>query len=152
MKSNSWYIRTICYLCFLLLCTSCHSYHRQNVQPDVKFGFMEQSKEGEWILTKETLVIPYGKVFGYDISLEDEKIHDVHDVIFMPSTPKMLTGLLSDNSPQVATTGAKTRPYEVKGRARNIYWFDPGDPIGQYRIDVYVDGKKRHFFKFEVVR
>ena len=103
------------------------------------------------MLINETFIIPYGKNFGYDIPLENKGVHKVYDILYMPRTPKMLTGYLSDNAPKAAITGAKTRPYEAKDRVKNIYWFDEGDPVGQYRIDVYVDGKKFQSFEFEVV-
>ena len=89
---------------------------------------------------------------GFLISSRPRQSFVVHTVHFLPGTPAKIGQMTFEGyTPEDATKGMKTKPVGVSG-GRYFFWgFDEADPLGEYRIDVYVNGELLENLVFEVV-
>ena len=139
--------------CILVSCTSINTSPEPGI---VQFGIMSKQPDGELELIEETLTIPLkindpDFAFGYVYRPCHTNEYSIHDISYLPSSPTSLTGEIKTQPVSNATKGLKTPEYVMKGEHQMEYWFDDGDPTGNYRIDVIVDGKCIRSIRFRVV-
>jgi hypothetical protein len=71
-----------------------------------------------------------------------------YEVVHLPARLEHMSGDLSEVTPREVKSEVN------KSRERHIvdqFWFDQGDPIGSYKIDLYINNRKRCTIAFEVV-
>ena len=146
-------------LTFLCLCPAVLNADNAagNSAYNIRFGLVQMDENGLHSISKETKVIPY-KIgenvlkFGYEISrAEGSKSYLVHYVLHLPSPPKQISDALATTNPGPPTATVLSPKREVPGIAFVDYlWFDEGDPVGDYSIDVFVDDVLIKTIKFEV--
>ena len=92
-----------------------------------------------------------GFAFGYVYLPGHGNEYTIHDVSYMPAAPVTLTGEIGTHPVKSAVAGVTTPEYTMQGEHWMEYWFDEGDPLGDYRIDVVVDGRCVRSIRFTVV-
>jgi hypothetical protein len=125
--------------------------------PHIRFGIFAAKQAGKPNqLATETLTIPLkvaatGFRWGYDVSPPDASEQYTHRaVVYLPRPPAAVTGSLqaSQDSPTIV----KTPTYRAKGRDDYVFTFDAGDPLGEWKIEIFVNDRLTRTFKFQVVK
>ena len=111
---------------------------------DIKFGVLATGPDGADYLSEETATIPLklhdtGFKYGLVITPPNDQEYTVHFIIHFSAPPKVLTGNLSSTDGDASTV--RTDPERVTGVNVQTFWFDPGDPLGDQSIDVYINDK-----------
>lgn len=119
---------------------------------DVSFGIMRKAEDGSLSLAESTKRIPriYGdKEFrlGLIISGLSTRRFTVEVRSTLPAPPKVYSG--------VAKVGPDNRTFSVSKSTHNgtvdfSFLFDEGDPLGEYSIEVLIDGKRKRVINFTV--
>jgi len=123
----------------------------------IDFGIIKVHDDGRRELVSKTNVIPRklkdtGFRFGYTVVPADNDLrYYIYDISYMPLQPSVLTGALSTQKPGDAPAGVRTTEYGIRGPHYMAFWFDEGDPLGEYRVEVYIDKQLVKSFKFTVV-
>jgi hypothetical protein len=93
---------------------------------------------------------------GFKLQSSSDAPFSVYTIHYLPGIPATLGDTGAEGSefegyrPQDAISGLRTRPVEVEGE-KYFYWhLDSGDPIGEYRIEVYVDDRLTETLIFTV--
>lgn len=68
----------------------------------------------------------------------DDEPYEVYSVAYLPGHPKQLTGDFAGQSE--ASAGLKSRTSQVDGIRPFCFDFHPGDPLGEYRVEVFING------------
>jgi hypothetical protein len=129
-----------------------------DVQNDyhIRFGIIQGDKVGSYSLAEETTIIPYklgdtGFRFGYEIVPPKQNAYSCQYVVHLPTPPGKITGGLTQVNPAKPSTTITSHKKEIAGGTYiDAMWLDPGDPIGNYSIDVFVNGKIQKTIKFSV--
>lgn len=66
--------------------------------------------------------------------------YDVYSVHHLPGQPETLTGNFTNRTPSPAAAGLTTANTRTDGIRPFCFDFLPGDPIGDYRIEVFING------------
>jgi hypothetical protein len=120
-----------------------------------KFGIFAPEVHGQADkIASETLTLPYkfketGFRWGIEYTPADSTEYALRIVIYLPSPPATISGTLEGS--QDSTTIVKTRELKQTGRSTRSFYFEQGDPMGEWKIEVFVDGKLARTFKFQVV-
>ena len=69
----------------------------------------------------------------------------------LPAPPKQLSGAVRGVSPATAVSGFKTVVQRARGPSITPIWFDEGDPLGRYSLEVFVNGQSRRVIEYDVV-
>ncbi len=133
-----------------------HQRPRLDQEFDIRFGIIEPADGGYFDVTRETVRIPLwlqdsGFCFGYAIEPPDARIYATHEVIVLPSPPRHL------GFPELVEKregGRILRTANVWRQYQMIYpfCFSEGDPLGPWKLEVYIDDRLARTFRFEVVR
>lgn len=118
----------------------------------VRFGIMEMGENGEGFVRTQTRRIPFktketGFRFGYELEARTGKLHEHSAVLTLPTEPGAASGV----NDTVDGTQVKTAATEFRGTMTSSIWFDRGDPLGEWILDIYVDGEKIKTIPFNVV-
>ena len=154
---NSLSINILAAIATTCLLVSCVAVNTQPDMGEVRFGLMHRAENGELELVRETLTIPLklrdpDYAFGYVYCPNHTNEYRIHDISYMPSSPTTLSGEISILPVGSATKGLKTPEYTMHGVHQMEYWFDEGDPLGNYRIDVVVNDHRVRSIRFKVVQ
>ncbi len=123
---------------------------------EVKFGIMKEDNEGYYYVSTETTIIPRlyketGFRWGYTVKEKRGMSFSIRKTLYLPDAPKQITGNL--NNVKISEGGRKIVDKEFKVK-KGIYsdtlWFDEGDPLGTYRIELYINDKLERVIDFEV--
>lgn len=122
---------------------------------DVRFGILGEDN-GSRVLKRETTSIPFitrekGQAFGAVISPSDESSYRFHTVIYLPASPAKLTGDIGRVPPAQATEGIRSAPKTTRGKTFVEMWFDEGDPVGRYKVEIYVNDALLRAIEFDTV-
>ena len=120
-----------------------------------KFGIFAPEVHGQADkIANETLTLPYkfeatGFRWGIEYFPADSTEYSLRVVIYLPSPPSSISGTLegSKDSPTIV----KTRDLKQTGRSTRTFYFEKGDPMGEWKIEVFIDGKLARTFRFQVV-
>ena len=118
----------------------------------VKFGILRVLANGDYELDAETTHIPLvlkDTGFRYGIAFDNPLGTPIewYEVLHLPAEMPQLSG-------DLRSIGTNT----VRGEAEQSsdthlvdqFWFDKGDPIGKYRLDLYVNGVRKFSVDFDV--
>lgn len=131
---------------------------RADAQKDfhVTFGLFKIESDFESKLIQEDvstidlLDMKKNHVFGYEIVPPDELEYEVYSIDYLPAEPETLSGALSGKSTADFAKGIKSPTVIAKGISYSSFQFDRGDPLGEYRIEVYINQKLNKVIKFYV--
>jgi len=120
----------------------------------VRFGILASDSDGNFHILQETTTIPMkyknpSFQYGFEISPPDNQPYTTWCVVHFSMPPKMLTGngfASSEPSPTVQTV-----KIQAQGKSTINFGFDPGDPLGDQSIDVYINGQLAKTVRFTVV-
>jgi len=120
----------------------------------ILFGIFEKS-EGT-VRLKETTVIPLklkstGFEFGFEIIPSGNEPYTYQTFVHTPSPPEHIGGIAEKENPDQHALIGKTPVQMAVGPYMQPTWFDPGDPLGEWKIDVLVNGKLLKTITFTVV-
>jgi hypothetical protein len=122
----------------------------------IRFGIIARDDLGNYFISKETTNIPRkfretGFRFGYEVVPPDQNPYTCQFVVHLPSPPDAITGGIAQVNPGKPSTTITSQKKEISGRSYiALMWFDPGDPVGDYSVDVFVNGKLLKTIKFNV--
>jgi hypothetical protein len=119
---------------------------------ELRFGIFSEQKPGSYAIKEGTTQIPlyYGRTgfqFGYLIWEKNAKPFRLTTVTYPPSAPRMLGVSYKDQDP---TKGLRSRSRELNGYGASEFSFDPGDPTGLWKMEIYVDGRLFKTIQFTV--
>ena len=75
--------------------------------------------------------------------------YDVYSVTYLPGMPRRLTGDFKNQDP--SARGFKSATKRGSGIRPFCFDFDAGDPVGEYTVDVFVDGKLVNTLRLNVM-
>ncbi|MCB1706555.1 MAG: hypothetical protein KDI17_16935 [Halioglobus sp.] len=122
---------------------------------DFKFGLLVGDSMKSLDVTENKFIIPY-KVgtklpyFGFKIIPDHNKPYSIQTVIYLPAPPKTTSGNLK-GQPQDYATGIKSLVKSYRGRSVIGYRLEPGDPCGDYKLVVLINGKPWQEVNYKVV-
>jgi len=107
-------------------------------------------------LVQETTRIPkltrsQGFLYGVEITPRQGTDYEVFFIAHLPAAPEQLSGLASGTPPDTAVSGIKTPAQRARGPSVTPFWFDEGDPLGRYSLEVFVNGQSKRIIKYDVV-
>ncbi|MCK5236355.1 MAG: hypothetical protein KAR06_05140 [Deltaproteobacteria bacterium] len=123
---------------------------------EVKFGIMDKSVKGAYLVKEETLKIPKllketGFAFGFTVRGEEDESFAVAVEIKFPEPPKVITSQSGNSIDDTGQSNVLTFSAETDtGELYSKFGFDEGDPLGKYKITIRVDGKVIKKIKFTV--
>jgi hypothetical protein len=120
---------------------------------DIKFGILRQVSPDEYRMDVETVRIPRKlKDTGFRFGIEFRNPRRDHiqwfEVVYLPEPLVEASGNTRKVAPQAIQTDKYSSTDEL---VVDHFWFDPGDPLGHHRLELYVNGKRRYNVEFEVV-
>ncbi len=77
--------------------------------------------------------------------------YEVFSIHYLPATPDRLTGTFEGSPPSQASQGIRTPTKSVDGIHPFCFDFHQGDPLGEYRVDVFVNNQLEETLRLEVV-
>lgn len=122
----------------------------------VRFGIFAPKQAGKSNeIATQTLTIPLkleatGFRWGYDISPQDAAEYTHRAVVYLPRPPAAVTGSLETS--QDSPTIVKTPKYKATGRDDYTFTFDEGDPLGEWKIEIFINDRLTRTFRFQVVK
>lgn len=122
----------------------------------IEFGFIEKNADSGKVHFKESFSIPFrlkttGFLWGYWIKSSDGKNHTTYFVVETPGIPKKITGDLGETGQiQEEKKLARSVPEKFKDKIFRPFWFDEGDPLGKWKIQIYVDDRLVKTVEFDV--
>jgi len=122
----------------------------------IRFGTIQVVGPHQFKLTQETTRLPrltraQGLIYGVEITPRQSTDYEVYFVARVPASPKQLSGGASGIPPVTAVSGLKTMVQRARGPSITPFWFDEGDPLGRYSLEVFVNGQSRGVIKYDVV-
>jgi hypothetical protein len=79
----------------------------------------------------------------------DDQTYEVYSVTYLPGQPRQLTGDFAGQSePSAGLMSATSR---VDGIRPFCFGFDRGDPLGEYRVEVFINGARHTELRMQVV-
>lgn len=124
------------------------------IHHSIKFGILNGG-EGQLYLVMETNEIPnipmsQGLAYGIEVSPPNDFPYVVRMVVYLPDEPEKLTGIFSGLDPTTATEGLSFPEYKFEGKAIVPMGLDEGDPLGIYKLQVYINDTFTKTIEFEV--
>ena len=123
---------------------------------EIRFGIIEEDQAGEYDIFYETTTIPLiyqetGFIWGYSIYPPDRKAYTTYEVLSLPAPPKHIEFSVPiekmDGGRIIRTGGVERRDHSI-----SIFRFSYGDPLGQWKLQVYVNEELIRTIRFRVVR
>jgi len=81
----------------------------------------------------------------------DNEPYRIYSIHHLPAAPERLAGALHPLSPSQVAQGVRTPTERIDGIRPFCFDFDPGDPLGAYRIDVFVNDALKATLEMDVV-
>lgn len=150
MKKNAA-TKSIAALLGTLLLTLLSSAAIANVT-NFRFGIF-RAEGGKYVMDVETKRIPQnlgdtGFRFGVTFDNPDGYSIEWYDLLKLPATVQQIGGDLS----AIDATTLKGEPQKTTEKNLMMkYWFDEGDPLGRYQIEIFVNGVRKYQGTFDVV-
>ena len=122
----------------------------------IRFGIVEEVADGEYDVCVETRSIPLfvedtGFIWGYTVGPPDENYYTTSEVLYLPSPPKRIefsVPIEKKEGGRIIRTASMPRRYQ----SISVFRFSEGDPLGDWRLQVYVNDLLVGNIRFTVVR
>jgi len=144
------------FLLLLLLSTVISAANAESPSYKILFGVIEKDQQTGNPQIKETVIIPLklkstGFEFGFEIIPPDNQPYTYQSIVHTPSPPQHIGGIAEKDNPDQHALVGKTPVQNGVGPYMQPTWFDSGDPLGEWKIDVLVNGKLVKTITFTVV-
>lgn len=150
----------LCAGVMVLMANGCGTHVPANYQ--ISFGIFESDKEGNDYLTNETTTIPLklqntGFLYGFEIQPSNQDPYSYQYVLHLPA-PSTTSGDLAQTSAGMPVKGALTDVATSSihansgGGTEETMWFDPGDSLGNYSVDILINGKLVKTIAYTVIK
>jgi hypothetical protein len=120
----------------------------------VKAGVMEAATTGADRL-RETAVLTMDPArrpgWCFVVEPSNSEPYEVYSIHHLPGPPKSLTRDFQGMAPDSAVTGIKTNVEHVEGPRPFCFDFNAGDPVGEYRVEVFINGALKTTLRLDVV-
>ena len=122
----------------------------------IQFGVFEKDESGE-VKLNSTLEIPLyyketGFRWGFIVTKKDGGVFTGYEVYHLPESPEAITGALE----KAKTSDEGRQIQDIKKRFIGMWvnenYFDPGDPPGKYRLEIFIDDKLLKEIEFFVIK
>jgi hypothetical protein len=123
----------------------------------IRFGAVATDSQTGAPRIKETTTIPFklrdtGFRFGFAVFPPDDQPYSIRYVTHLPSAPERLTdGFAAANPGKPTATITSSLKHVPSGAFLQPLLFDPGDPLGKWKIEIYVNGQLQKTITFDVV-
>jgi hypothetical protein len=77
--------------------------------------------------------------------------YEIYSVHHLPSPPDKLTGDFSGAKPDSGASGLKTAVKRTDGIRPFCFDFNDGDPLGEYKVEIFIDGSLKTTLRLQVV-
>ncbi|MEA5604184.1 hypothetical protein [Nostoc sp. UHCC 0252] len=129
---------------------------KQITVSNTEFGLKRVDSKGNVTIFRTTRVpLQEGNIYGWRIKLKDYQGEvKWREVLYLPKPPETWgTDNGEDFSISKDGTTSITRRTQsaLDGVIENFWTIAPGDPVGKYRIEVYIDDRLIGNFEFEVI-
>ena len=129
----------------ITMIAACTTLPIDEAPPSFKFGLLEGATLTDLKVSVETTDIPARlgtplAYYGFQMDLPKMEPYSLQTIVFLPAAPTQVRGTLV-SKPQDYASGLKSEIKAVRGPIVKGYGFDSGDPLGQYRIHILVNGK-----------
>jgi len=94
---------------------------------------------------------PENETFGFLLEPLQGQAVEVALVHYLPAPPARLGSEFEGADPKAAVTGLRGKQEIVREARYFDIGIDPDDPLGRYRIEVFVNGSLEDIVTFEVV-
>jgi hypothetical protein len=124
----------------------------------IRFGIIEDDPKTGAPQIRETTTIPMklestGFRFGFAIETPDKGAYSFRFVTQLPSAPERLSGGLAEKNPGKPTATVNSPTLQIpRGGGLLPLTFDPGDPLGKWKIELFIEGQPAKTIEFTVVR
>jgi hypothetical protein len=142
---------------FVLLMIALHAVPTFADDFDIKFGLMKKDAAGKYYVYSETTTIPLTDKntdpdfrFGYSIKTASDQPFTTYMIMHTPSAFEKYTGEFKDADKK---EGGKTIQSPAKKAVTEFTYslrFDRGDPLGQYKMEIWINGKPARTIDFTV--
>ncbi len=142
-------LRSVAVLLGAALCLTCPATAAERRDFVVKYGVMEvvDARRAALHETKRITRDP-GRCPGWSFIVDppSDSPYEVYSIHHLPAPPGALSGNLERQA-----RGFKTPVAHVQGVRRFDFDFDEDDPVGAYRIEVFVNGTLKATLRFDLV-
>ena len=125
---------------------------------EIRFGIMSVDANGGCSLNNETVKIPMklkksGFRYGFNVKSKNKQSFEGKWIAYLPNSPKETTGDIDLLKPNRTDEGHVFHFPEQTyiGNWKVCSWFDDGDPTGNWKFEIYIDGNLMKTINFEVV-
>lgn len=118
----------------------------------VKAGIMEPASAGvDRLQETQRVTMDPARRPGWCFLVDppDDQTYEVYSVTYLPDPPRQLTGDFAGQSE--ASPGLRSATSRVDGIRPFCFDFDPGDPLGEYRVEVFINGARHSELRMQVV-
>lgn len=118
----------------------------------VKAGVMEPKNDGvDRLRETGTVTMNPERIPGWCFIVDppDNEPYEIYSVHYLPEDPQNLTGEFADQ--QESIDGYKTDMSRAEGIQPFCFDFHEGDPLGEYRADVFINGTLKAELRIQVV-
>ena len=135
----------------------------------IKFGYPAASDE-EFLVTLDEVAAPFiettriprklrasGFRWGFSVTHLEGDLFSGHVVLTLPAPPADVSGdLILQNPTSPGNKTPKKRMIETssrmfRGNWTSLFWFDPGDPLGEWVMAIYLNGAPVRTVAFTVI-
>jgi hypothetical protein len=157
----------IIFIIFLFIGNSgCYlkNYISENPSNDVtvKFGIMAKDKNGNLVVEKVTTDIPLNLdpefKFGFEVIHHSQGDFTGHVILFLPESPNSIRFTEGENYKPFKYNHSDEGKIIESGKIQyKNYWFgdfgfSKGDPVGDWKIEIYINDKLEKTINFNVYR
>ena len=126
---------------------------------DIKFGLIKKDTAGKYYVSEETTTLPLRHKddnpdfrFGYSVKSQANTSFSSYFVMHFPSMPQQYTGDLKEAAKKDTDKTVQSPVKTAVGDFAYSLRFDRGDPVGQYKMDIYINDKLARSIDFQVVQ
>ena len=120
----------------------------------VKFGVMEPAtlKKDRLRETRIVTMDPFRRPgWCFLVHPPNDEPYEIYSIHYLPDEPTRLTGSFKGEPPAKAVAGIKTAVRLVEGIRAFCFDFHHGDPLGEYRFEVFIKGVLTNNLSLNVV-
>lgn len=120
----------------------------------IKSGVMEPSSALKDRLreTREISMDPSRRPgWCFIVDPPNDETYEVYSIHYLPKPPSRLTGDFRDEEPTNVSKGIMTRPELVNGIRPFCFDFHKDDPLGEYKVEVIINGTLKSTWKYMVI-
>lgn len=122
----------------------------------VKFGKLKKDSSGRYFVYSETTKIPLllknsGFRFGFTVEHKKGNKFTGYYIDYLPVPPKTLTGDYKFHKNEDSGKKYKSNKRNHYGYWWTEWWFDEGDPLGECKVEIYVNEELLRVIHYTVI-